>query len=305
LKIRYALDNFNLIVTNGPLGTRLKYDYGIAIDEHMSIFDVLNEQRNCDIILGIFKLDLKIAKLAQVPIIINTLTYHASKNFLPSSSSGQDEIYRTNKKAIELIAPLRDQNRNSVILAAPIGSMYDSYSAKVIPSLEDAISYHDEQIRIFSQYDINYVNVITMPSLIEAKGIAQVIEKYDLEYTIGFKLDDSSRLLDGHNLDEAILEIDATTQRKPIGYLVYCTHASVMFQLNPMNPAYRRVIGVKANASNLSAEELVSSEKAIADSPEIFGNELHDLKDQFHLRILGGCCGTSAKHLEAILTYCK
>ena len=71
--------------------------------------------------------------------------------------------------------------------------------------------YHKEQINIFKYKNIDFINVVTIPTLSEAKGIALACDESGLEYTMGFILAGNGKLLDGSPLFEAINKIDNET----------------------------------------------------------------------------------------------
>lgn len=108
-------------------------------------------------------------------------------------------------------------------------------------------------------------------------------------------------LLDGITLDEAIQLIDSETRKNPLGYLVTCTHTSVIQKLMASANKYKRLIGVQPNGSNLSPKELAALDKPVTDSPKEFVAEVMRLKSRLGLKIISGCCGTCKEHLREIV----
>ena len=45
-------------------------------------------------------------------------------------------------------------------------------------------------------------------------------------------------------------------------------------------------------------------DEPVADVPEQFASELMNLKTILHLKVIGGCCGTTRAHLECIAQLC-
>jgi methionine synthase I (cobalamin-dependent) len=61
------------------------------------------------------------------------------------------------------------------------------------------------------------------------------------------------------------------------------------------------VRGVRANASRLSHAELDESTELDEGNPEELGAQIATLHaDRPRINILGGCCGTDARHIAAI-----
>lgn len=70
-------------------------------------------------------------------------------------------------------------------------------------------------------------------------------------------------------------------------------------------PWLERIRGIRANASTKSHAELNESEILDDGNPEELGSQYRELRAQFpHISILGGCCGTDDRHVEAICKAC-
>ena len=73
--------------------------------------------------------------------------------------------------------------------------------------------------------------------------------------------ENTGHLLDGTPISEAIIIIDNTVRPRPIWYMANCVHPSNLKQalnqpFNKNSPNLSRFIGLQANASSLSPEEL-------------------------------------------------
>jgi len=230
MKLSQALNQFKLIVQNGPLGTRLKYDYGYNASHNLS-----QDKAGREILIELYQGDLNVAHAGNVPIILNAATFRASRNHLATSGINDfEKIRNTNVSNLQLIIDIRSRMKSDIpiFLGAPLGSMYDAYSIEHTPNVYEAYDYHKEQISIFKEMQVDFINVVTLPSMTEALGIALACDKSDLEYTVGFILAGNGKLLDGTSLSEAIQFIDDKTKNKPIGYFITCTHSSVLNKLD-------------------------------------------------------------------------
>ena len=90
-----------------------------------------------------------------------------------------------------------------------------------------------------------------------------------------------------------------------MAYLINCTHASVfrkaMLHENNSSPLVReRVIGLLANTSALSPEDLDDSTELVEEEPELFGKSVAALHRELGMKVLGGCCGTDNRHIECL-----
>jgi S-methylmethionine-dependent homocysteine/selenocysteine methylase len=67
----------------------------------------------------------------------------------------------------------------------------------------------------------------------------------------------------------------------------------------------RRILGIRANASRCSHEELDAARELDEGDPQELGENYRQLLKRLpHLRVLGGCCGTDLRHISAIADAC-
>jgi homocysteine S-methyltransferase len=60
------------------------------------------------------------------------------------------------------------------------------------------------------------------------------------------------------------------------------------------------MIGLQANASTKSPEQLEGLDRVDADEPALFAGEMLAVHGRFGTRILGGCCGTDDRHIRCL-----
>ena len=61
-----------------------------------------------------------------------------------------------------------------------------------------------------------------------------------------------------------------------------------------------RLMGIQANTSTRTPDELDGCEALDGASPEPFADMLADLAIGYGLKIIGGCCGTDDRHIDAV-----
>jgi homocysteine S-methyltransferase len=142
-----------------------------------------------------------------------------------------------------------------------------------------------------------------LPAVSEATGMALAMEKYQLPYTLNFVINKEGRMLDGTSLDKAVQEIDAACTTPPAGYMIGCSYPSFFKAEDLPNKLLSRIIGFQANASSLDHSNLDNAEETHADDVSDWGNKMIELKKQYNIRILGGCCGTRLGHLQYIVDH--
>jgi len=308
MRLREALLKYPTILETGPLGTRLYYDYQYTQGPHMAVID----ERGRSLLEQIYRADIDVAQAYALPMIVNVATFRASANHLKAyGMDSLEHVYQINKACIALIKDIRDSYSKPtapMIVGAPLGSMVDAYQAETSLTIEQAKTYHLQQISMFKEFDVDFVNALTLSTITEAQGIAEAAAVLNLDYTIGFILNESGTLLDGTPLEQAIVIIDNNQliSMQPLGYLITCTHASVIAKLSLEQPLVsQRLIGVQANGSNLAYDKLAKMDSAHADSPETFAADMAMLKQKLGLKVIAGCCGTSTEHLRALAKACK
>lgn len=303
MTLSQALKECDLIVENGPLGTRLKYDYDYEPNQ-----DLTQDSNGRKILIDLYTGDIEVASQREIPIIINALTFRSSRNHLALIDVNDNELIKQiNLNYLQIVIDLKTklECKTPIIIGAPVGSMFDAYSTENTATVHEAYRYHQEQINIFRSMPTDFINAVTLSTVSEALGIALVCDESKLDFTIGFILGSNGKLLDGTSLDDAITEIDNATKNKPLGYLVTCTHPSVINLLDENSKNIYRLIGIQANGSSLPPSELAKLKQPIADDPGEFSIELFELKNKLDLKIIAGCCGTNKEHLAHIIRTCQ
>jgi homocysteine S-methyltransferase len=123
---------------------------------------------------------------------------------------------------------------------------------------------------------------------------------------ISFTVEIDGRLPSGASLGDAILEVDAATDRGPAYYMINCAHP-MHFEpsLEEDAPWLGRLRGIRANASRKSHAELDLATTLDAGDPDELAGEYASLVARFpELTILGGCCGTDERHIDRIARTC-
>jgi homocysteine S-methyltransferase len=112
-------------------------------------------------------------------------------------------------------------------------------------------------------------------------------------------------VLDGTPLGQAVSQIDADATRPPIGFSLNCVHAQVLETaleaVTATHPsACQRLLAFQANTAGTKVEELDGSEELVTEPAGIFASRAGQLRGRFGIRVLGGCCGTDRRHMEAL-----
>jgi homocysteine S-methyltransferase len=187
-------------------------------------------------------------------------------------------------------------------MLGPAGDAYRPQEALPAPEAE---VYHAFQARALAEAGVDFLIAATLPAYSEALGLARAMAASGLPYVLSFVLRPTGTLLDGTPLHEAVRKIDGSVSPNPFCYLVNCVHPTVFAQAFERELARapclgERVWGLQGNTSCRSPEELDNLAELETEAPRAFAGAMARLHDRFGMRVLGGCCGTDERHIEAI-----
>lgn len=123
---------------------------------------------------------------------------------------------------------------------------------------------------------------------------------------IAFTVETDGRLPSGQPLHKAIAEVDASTNGATLHFGINCVHPDHFTSALDADPAaISRVALLRANASRASHAELDEAE-ALDDGDPVELAALYAglITDHPHVNVLGGYCGTDARHVEQIVRAC-
>jgi S-methylmethionine-dependent homocysteine/selenocysteine methylase len=124
---------------------------------------------------------------------------------------------------------------------------------------------------------------------------------------IAFTLETDGRLPTGQCLRQAVEEVDAATGNGPAYFMINCAHPTHFeATLDTEATWVKRIRGIRANASRRSHAELNEAPDLDDGNPAELGAQYHALLQRHpQINVLGGCCGTDRRHVEAICGACR
>ena len=199
-----------------------------------------------------------------------------------------------------------ESERTPMVLSGNIGPRGDGYRPDATMSAEEAEDYHAEQIGVFAETEADMVGVFTMNTVEEALGAARAAADAGMPAAISFTLETNGRLPTGETLREAVEAVDDATDGAPAYYMINCAHPTHFEAMLGAGEEWtRRVRGLRANASKRSHAELDEAKDLDDGDPAELGREYRALMRKLPmLTVLGGCCGTDHRHVEAISQAC-
>lgn len=166
---------------------------------------------------------------------------------------------------------------------------------------DDAAAYHAFQLDCLARTPADVANAMTISYVDEAVGIARAAQGAGLPVVIGFTVETDGRLPSGTLLADAIGTTDDVTGGYPLHYMVNCAHPSHFVDALDGESWLGRLRAVRANASAKSHAELDEATELDAGDPTELAERYVELADRLPgLQVVGGCCGTDHRHVEAI-----
>ena len=290
------------ILADGGIETRVVFETEVAMDPHVGVAALVGDPKGSPVLRGDYESYVEAAKLHGLPVIIGTPTFRASPNFVRQARLGGDEAVRKlNADAAATHRGIKERSGHEpVFVAGVIGPSGDAYTPEEAFPAREAREYHRLQAKTLAEAGVDFVYAPTFPSVEEALGVALAMGETGKPCGVSFVLGRDGRVLDGMPLHEAIERIDAGAS--PLFYSISCVHHSVARRALQDAPELvtRRLLELKANASAMSTGELVKLDHLEGDDPETFGAGMWGLREDFGLRVLGGCCGTDERHVRAL-----
>jgi S-methylmethionine-dependent homocysteine/selenocysteine methylase len=292
-----------VFVTDGGIETTLIFHQGLDLPE-FAAFDLLKDDAGTEELRRYFRPYAELAREHGVGLVLESPTWRANPDWAAKIGYSREELDRLNRKAIALMEELRDEYSNGapIVISGNIGPQSDGYSPETMLSADEAEAYHATQIGTFADTAADLVTAITMTYADEAIGVTRAAQKAGLPVVIAFTVETDGRLPDGQPLGEAIGQVDRETGNGPAYYMINCAHPTHFeHALEPGAAWAERIGGLRTNASTKSHAELDESDELDAGDPDDLAARHIALRAQLpNVNVLGGCCGTDARHVDAI-----
>jgi homocysteine S-methyltransferase len=298
-----------LFLTDGGMETTLIFHEGIDLPCFAS-FDLLKNAEGIERVRDYYARYAKMARDAGHGFVLESPTWRANPDWAEKIGYSREKLADMNRKAVELMVELRTEfetPRSPMPISGNIGPRGDGYQPGKLMSAREAEAYHGEQIAVFRDSAADLTSAFTINYVAEAIGIARAAKAAGMPAVISFTLETDGRLPTGQTLQEAIVQTDAETGATPAYYMINCAHPT-HFEgaLNAGEPWTGRVRGLRANASMRSHAELDQATDLDVGDPDDLGRRYAALRRRFrHINVLGGCCGTDHRHVEAICLACE
>jgi S-methylmethionine-dependent homocysteine/selenocysteine methylase len=297
-----------LFLTDAGLETILVFHEGVDLPCFASFPLLANEkglQRLRDYYTGFAK--LAVAK--GVGLILEGATWRANPDWAAKLGYDAKALVEINRASVALMLEIRrahETAQSPMPISGNIGPRGDGYDPGKVMTPKEAEDYHGSQVRVLAETEADYISAFTITNTPEAIGITRAAKAAKVPVVISFTVETDGKLPTGQTLEAAIAEVDAASERYATYFMINCAHPT-HFQdvLKPGAAWVQRVRGIRANASCRSHAELDAATELDPGNPAELGRQYADLLQHYpHFTVLGGCCGTDFRHIEAISQSC-
>lgn len=294
-----------ITLADAGIETYLIYREGIDLPEFAS-FTALSSPTGRAALARYYQAIIDVAVRDQRTLLLDSATWRASADWgtaVGYSAAGLDEA---NAAAVAFISQMRSSAgaKADIVIGGCVGPRGDGYAASSGMSVTEATDYHAQQIASLARAGAQYIAGMTIGDANEAAGILEAARENALPAIVSFTIETDGTLASGERVATIIAETDRLTEGYAAYYLLNCAHPLHMERaLASDSPEMWRVRGIRVNASMRSHAELDAATDLDDGDPEDLARRCADLAATYpSLSVLGGCCGTDARHISAMST---
>lgn len=291
-------------IADGGLETALLFHEGFELPL-FAAFPLLNDAE------GRIAIDRYMRRFGEVAIrdkkgfLMDTPTWRASARWADELGYSSKALREIHYSSVEYLLALRNEMEtytSPFVINGAIGPQDDGYNPAAFLSADQAQAYHSEQIGWFKEFGADMVTAMTLTYVEEAIGLARAAKQADIDAAISFTVETDGRLPSGQSLGSAIKQVDRESGNSPAYFMINCAHPDHFTPVLEQAGGWRkRIMGIRANASRMSHEELDNAEQLDEGNPAELGIQYQVLKGLLpNLVVMGGCCGTDHRHIDAI-----
>ncbi len=234
--------------------------------------------------------------------IILTNTFGGNRHRLKLHDA-QDRSRELNEKAARLAREVADTVDKTVLVAGSVGPTGELFEPLGELTHKDAVASFAEQMHGLKDGGADVLWIETMSASEEIKAAAEAASQVGLEYIFTASFDTAGRTMMGITPSElSTLANDLPSSPTAVGANCGVGATDLLFSILDMtqngSTADGGNIAVIAKA-NCGVPRVSGDQVIYTGTPELMANYVQ-LAIDAGAKIIGGCCGTSAEHLEAM-----
>jgi S-methylmethionine-dependent homocysteine/selenocysteine methylase len=292
-----------LFVTDGGMETTLIFHDGLDLPE-FAAFPLLDRPDGRAALKRYFEPYFDIARAHGARFQLDTPTWRANRDRGAPLGYDPDALDRVNRDAVAFARELAADHRDvDVRVSGLVGPRGDGYVVEERMGPDEAQAYHADQTGSLAAAGADLISALTLTYADEAVGIVRAATHAGVPVIVSFTVETDGRLPDQTALGAAVEAVDAGTGGAAEAFMINCAHPAHFGPALDGGAWTRRIRGLRANASRLSHAELDAAQELDAGDPAELAARYAELRERLPaLSILGGCCGTDARHVGAIVS---
>lgn len=289
-----------LMLTDSGLETDLIFHHGIDLPAFAS-FPLLDTPEGRRALAAYYRDHLAVAANHGAGFVLEAPTWRANTDWGAELGYDQRALDRINEQAIAFLSELAADWGGRTVISGCLGPRADAYRPATLMSADEAGEYHRPQVAAFARAGADLVNAMTLTYADEAIGVVSAASSVRMPVAISFTLETDGRLPDGSSLASAIDAVDTATNGAAAYFGINCAHPDHIAPALDGGDWTTRLRSLRANASRRSHAELDEAADLDDGDPVELGAGYRALRASVStLTLLGGCCGTDARHVAAI-----
>jgi 5-methyltetrahydrofolate--homocysteine methyltransferase len=275
-----------LLLIDGATGTNY-FERGLVSGEPPELWNVDHPQR-------VTQLYREFVEAGSDIILTNTFGCNRHRMKLHGA---QDRVYEIAKRSAELARAVVDSVDRPVVVAGSVGPTGELFEPLGALTEAAAIASFTEEIEGLKAGGADVAWIETKSSIEEVRAAAQAAINCDMAYTATLSFDTAGRTMMGL-LPEQIPAIFDGLAVPPLAMGANCGVGApdILVTILRMSEATGSTLIVKTNCG---VPHFVGTEAVYSGTPELMADYVH-LAANAGARIIGGCCGTTPKHVDAM-----
>ena len=210
-----------------------------------------------------------------------------------------------------LLAAIGEKNFERIALS--LGPANDCYRPELAPDVATAFHFAKQQyqlcMEVLNDFGLSTSDVVILHETIgtdqEALGISQAAQSLNLPLIISFVVDRKGHLLNGKNVESAIVRIDQETDGFVEGFSLNCCSP---YAFDPAVQSFedqnlvKRLIGFYPNSWDADPSSYETEEELVEPSKAASLKLIIEKGRQYRLKFVGGCCGFGQHDINAVLS---
>ena len=301
MNLRLSLQGFDLLLMEAAVSEIMDQRKDVAVHPRLGAAPCIYDSVGQEVLTELYQGFVRVARQGGLPLLVTAPTWRTNRERVAEAGVNPE----INRHGVDFIKSIRDQAGDSASMIAVgglLGCKNDAYKPEQGLSPEQAETFHSWQAERLAASGAEYLMAATLPAVPEALGLARAMASTGVDFIVSFVINRQGLILDGHTLEEAFAVIDGGCSPQPLGYMVNCAYPSFIQADSEPQSVFSRLIGYQANGSSLDHAELDNAQGMLADDINDWAERMIRLNQRFGIRILGGCCGTTSEHLQALVS---